>query len=125
MQKQFTIELGGKVRLLKYDMNALACLEEKLGGASLIEAVAKPSIRVQLALVWAGLIWETWDNEKDCPTLKMKEVSDLLTPLLKDEKQHRAVVLECGTAFFAAFPDPDKEETPATEPKNAPSAVGA
>ena len=128
MQPQYTIELGGKFRILKYDMNSLMALEEKLApapGDNIVDVVFNGPKRFtsQVTLVWAGLMWEGWDDASDRPTLRVKEVADLMTPLLKDPKTRAALMEDCAKAFFSAFPEPDKKKDE-DEPKNAQSAPG-
>lgn len=57
MPKSVAIELD-KPRRLKYDVNALASIEEAMGGLTLGQAFRTPGIRAIRALLWAGLRWE-------------------------------------------------------------------
>jgi len=60
------IELNGKARRLRYDLNALAEVEEKLGISIAQFADVPISIRTIRTLIWAGLIHEDADiTEKD------------------------------------------------------------
>jgi hypothetical protein len=52
------IELGGKVRTLNYDLNAMAELEDKLGIEVSEMENMKMSIKNVRAMLWAGLIHE-------------------------------------------------------------------
>lgn len=61
------IEIGGKTRHLRYDMNALAAIEETLNiSLDQLEAVAN-RITTLRALLWAGLLHEE-------PTLTLRDV---------------------------------------------------
>lgn len=51
------IELDGKQRTLKFDLNAL-CLFEEAAGIGITEALQKRSMSAIRALLWAGLIHE-------------------------------------------------------------------
>jgi len=121
MQKQFSVELGEKIRALKYDMNSLAAIEEKLGPGNAVDLCfgASTGFRAQLVLVWAGLIWETWDRANDRPTLTLSEVSDWITPILSDKKRQQEVIELVTQAFFSVFPPPDKAEPEEGDSKNA------
>lgn len=56
-RKPVTIELDGRERTLKYDLNAL-CLFEEQAGIGITEALTKPRMSSIRALLWAGLIHE-------------------------------------------------------------------
>lgn len=64
------IEIGGKTRTLKFDLNALVEVEDrlKLGGMNeVIPLLERISIRAVRCLLWAGLVHED-------PTLTEKDV---------------------------------------------------
>lgn len=78
------IEIGGKDRTLKFDLNALAEVEDKLklGGINdVIPLLERVSIRTVRCLLWAGLIHEDPDlteREVGSWTIDVREVVPLL-----------------------------------------------
>lgn len=85
-----TIELDGRQRTLKFDLNAL-CLFEEQAGASVIEALQKRSMTHIRSLLWAGLIHED-------PLLTVDDVGKMEFDNLRD------VVLKVVSAFNADQP---------------------
>jgi len=70
MPKQYaSIKLGGRVRHLRYDFNALVALEEVLGSPmSEVGNLVSGSVRLKdlRAIIWAGLLHEDRDiTEED------------------------------------------------------------
>lgn len=57
--KRVTIELGGRERVIQFDMNAFAELEKRYGSVKeAMDALSKGSIREVKICLWAGLIHE-------------------------------------------------------------------
>jgi hypothetical protein len=88
------IELGGKVRTLRYTMPALERLEDDRRGETVAETLTKAaqlSARAIAALVWAGLLHEEPKLERDAvgslieppfePTLEA--ITEALRPWLR------------------------------------------
>jgi hypothetical protein len=75
-RKPVTIELDGKERALKYDLNALCMFEEhqKIG---ITEALQKRSMSAIRALLWVGLIHED-------PLLTIEDVGRMEFGSLRD-----------------------------------------
>lgn len=88
------IEIGGKQRQLRLDMNALAEAEAQLGLGGILEVIPmleKVSLRAIRVLLWAGLRHE----EK---ALTLEEVGSW--------EMTGGVVTLIGRAFRLAFPEP-------------------
>ena len=77
-----TLELGGKVFELRYDLNAFAEIEEEYGSITeLLEKMEKGSAKAIRAMVWAGLLCnEDAPTEKEVGTLinmsDMQKIAD-------------------------------------------------
>jgi len=67
-----TVELGGATRQLRYDLNALAEIEERLGITMANLASLQVSAKAIRTLVWAGLLHEA-------PTLIEHDVGAWIT----------------------------------------------
>lgn len=76
------VELGGKVRNLRYTMNALAEIEDKLGVAMADMKDIKMTIKNVRVILWAGLIHE--DKE-----LTIEEVGDMVDMSNFEEVQEK------------------------------------
>lgn len=111
------IELGGKVRHLRYTFNALVALEDELGipisdiGQILIDKVKLRPIR---SMVWAGLI----DEDE---SLTIAEVGGWL-----DLGKLGEIASKVGEAFMLAFPDieVDSKNEPSQAEKGEKSGTG-
>ncbi len=95
--KPIELDLGGKKRNLRFDLNAFAELEEYYGtidGA--MEALEKGSIKALRAIIWAGLLHEE-------PELKPSDVGSWI-----DIQDLPAFSETLGQALTAALPAPEE-----------------
>jgi hypothetical protein len=92
------VELGGKVRHIRYTMNALAEIEDNLGvPLSEMESV-KMTIKNVRVILWAGLIHED-------KTLTIEEVGDMV-----DLENMEAVQEKVAEAFTMAQKGKEKSK---------------
>lgn len=109
-KESVSIELGGKVRHLRYTFNALVALEDELGIpiSEIGEILAKPRLKPIRALIWASLLHED-------KTLSPEDVGEMLDPERLGE-----IAEKVGEAFMLAFPDAEdasKNESSQVESK--------
>ena len=80
------IEIGGKPRTLKIDMNALAEVEDRLnisGLNDILPLLDRVSVRAVRCLLWAALIHEDPDlTEKEVGSWTMN-IQEVVSPLIK------------------------------------------
>lgn len=103
------VELGGKIRQLRFTFHALALVEEKLGLTSIEEVFPRlqaKSLRVVITLLWAGLI-------HDEPELTEREVGEMDFDL-------SAAMLAAGEALALCF----RGSIPATDAAGQGAAEG-
>ena len=111
-KESISIELGGKVRHLRYTFNALVALEEELGIpiSEIGEILAKPRLKPIRALIWASLLHED-------KSLTPEDVGEMLGPERLGE-----IAEKVGEAFTIAFPDAEdvsKNESSQVESKKS------
>ncbi len=105
--KGIPIELGGKTRYLKFDLNAFANLEEMYGDIEqAMNALEKGSIKAIRAILWAGLTHEFLD-ENGNTTLTEREVGGWF-----DITDLSALSGTIGEAFKDAIPEAGDEDQP-------------
>jgi len=94
IRPEVTIELGGRERHLRFDLNAMAAFEEA-AGKSILSGIetGKLGARDLRALIWACLLHEE-------ETLTLKEIGTWITPDNMNE-----VAGKFAEAFGAAMPD--------------------
>jgi len=94
--KPVELDLGGKKRKLKFDLNAFAELEEYYGSIDeVMQALEKGSIKALRSIIWAGLLYED-------PDLKPRDVGAWI------EIQDLPAFSETlGAALTAALPTED------------------
>jgi hypothetical protein len=100
---EIKIELGGKERTLRFDLNAMAAYEEATGKSLFNQKDAgeisgKMSAVTLRALLWAMLLHE----EK---TIALEDVGGWITT-----RNMAAVAGNIGEAFNAAMPEPSAED---------------
>jgi hypothetical protein len=91
-------EIGGRERTLRYDLNALALIEEQTGRPVTQLSDLDVDMRTVRALLWAGFVHEA-------PELTLQEVGSWFGPggmSLLDAMQHVTTAL--GEAFGDANP---------------------
>lgn len=109
-----SINLGGKARALRYEMNALAELEGALRmdmrEIGLRFKRGKFGVREVRALVWAGVLYEDDD-------VTIRQVGDWLTEagFLKDEATRDNLLEQVFEALSESFPEASKD-TKADDP---------
>ena len=89
--------LGGQVRQLCYDYNAIVQVERVTGINLLSAAVSVPSFTILGALLWAALL-------RHDPELALDAIAPLVTP--KTAPAIHAAVL---AAWFGSTPEPDAQ----------------
>jgi hypothetical protein len=93
------LTIGGKERVLRFDLNAVAELEEKIGTMEVVDAqLRQGKMKIFRTYLWAGLIHAE-------PELTEKEVGSWLT---LDEISKLVETLNTKTNII----DEDKEDTP-------------
>lgn len=105
------IELGGVVRHLIYDFNAMAELQDVAGTFE----SAVPRLKIIRAALWAGLLAETLDA-KGRPTkrtLSIMDVGNLLAEMSSDEIETLSGKIMEARGLAEA--KPEERPTPATE----------
>lgn len=105
-----TIELDGKERSLKFDLNAL-CLFEEQAKTSLRSALADLSMTSVRTLVWAGLLHED-------PLLTVQDVGKMEFVSLRDVSEKVVKALNGDTASA------DREARPIAAPVTIPALTG-
>lgn len=94
------IEIGGKKRHLRFDLNAMAEFEEATGtpltGENISKVMSQGGAKALRALLWACLLHED-------ENLTLKEVGSWVN--LKDINELPGKILE---AFEAAMPEPEE-----------------
>lgn len=96
--------LDGVERTLRYDLNAMAELEDKYGSVdAAFEAMDRNSIKAVRCVLWAGLLHED-------PSLTEQKVGSLI-----DMRYLQDLMSTVGEAFNADLP---KQENPDTENPN-------
>lgn len=108
--KAAVLELGGKERHMRFDLNAFAELEEAYGSIEgAMGALEKGSIKALRAIIWAGLLHEHTDSDGN-PTLTLLEVGSWI-----DIKDLPTLSEKLGKALEQALPTADESEA-ATRP---------
>jgi hypothetical protein len=110
------VELGGENKLLKYDFNAVADIEEYFGkGIGAIMTEENLGFRAIRALYWAGLKWKDRG-------LTMERVGHLIGKELQEGRSFQELILPIGKALQASKligkKQADDEDTEDFEPKN-------
>ena len=91
--------MDGVERTIRYDLNAMAELEEKYGSVdAAFEELDKNSIKALRFVLWAGLVHE--DEE-----LTEKQVGSLI-----DLNSIKSIMQTLGDAFEADMPEEGKEQ---------------
>lgn len=109
------VTLGGRQRTLRYDLNALAELEEATG-TSLAELQSKTvGLRFLRALVWAGLLHQE-------PDLTQREVGAWIDGENLQEVQDAAVKALTAAFSQASEGDQGNDSGPEAGPGTMPSA---
>lgn len=87
-EKPIKVELGGKERTIKYDLNALSILEEEVGSIEKLDEYVYGengiSIKAIRKVLWAGLIHENEDlTEKEVGSWFDLKSLDLISNIIK------------------------------------------
>jgi len=95
---EVAIEIGGKRRTLRFDLNALAEIEQALGLRGLdatLAALSNLGYREARAALWAGL-------KHECPALTLEEVGswDLLSNKMRGLRDAIDKITEAMAAAF-------------------------
>lgn len=111
------IELNGRRRTLRYDLNALALLEEKLGRSISQLDDVEMGIRSIRALIWAGL-------QHDDPDLTEQDVGAWIGP---GGVSITDAMMKVGEALKEAFggENPTEATAEAPEPGVGPNSSGS
>lgn len=103
-----SIELGGKERRMKYDLNAFAELEDMYGSPQkAMDALEEGSFKSLRALVWVGLL-------HDEPELTEREVGSWL-----DLNNMKMIAEKIGEAINKAMPKDVDVQAANTQNQNA------
>lgn len=101
-----TLVLGGRERTLRFDLNALATLEDELGVNVLDGTVwQNMNVRTVRAMLWVGLLHED-------ESLTLHEVGSWI-----DLANVEIIADQVTTALGAAMPEPDSDATDASAEK--------
>lgn len=114
-RKGVAIVIGSKGKVLRFNMNALAALEDATGASLLDMKPSKFGFKQQRAFVWAALLHEE-------PKLTLEQAGDLLDEVMDSPTEYNEVLEATLRAFAMAFPESKKSED-VTDP-NAKSATG-
>ena len=105
-QKGTKIVLNGEEKILRYDLNAFAELEELYGDIEdAMNALEKGSIKAVRAILWAGLIHDEETDETGHPLLSPKTVGSWIE--IKDLTDISEVLTE---ALGDALPEDAEQE---------------
>lgn len=109
------LEIGGKKRYLKFDMNSFAELEEYAGNIEdVMDALEKGSIKALRSLLWAGLLHEFMD-EDGVVTLKPHDIGSWVK--MEDFPRLSEAL---GKALQEVMPSQGIDDDVETTPKNVP-----